>query len=194
MSLIESIMNEQNSKFWWNEYFKKKWDNLDGRKQTRFFMQTIVSNLPNPVINKISKYRSVLDWGCALGQGVDVLTKTFTKTKIFGLDFSTIAIDKAKEFNMPKDNIERAIKRGAGELEGANIEEITYEAFGPEGIALIIKCITDNRNRTVSNIRHILTKHGGSLGEANTVLWMFEEKGVLRFSKAQLNEKNISRA
>lgn len=103
------------------------------------------------------------------------------------------AIDKAKEFNMPKDNIERAIKRGTGELEGANIEEITYEAFGPEGVALIIKCITDNRNRTVANIRHILTKHGGSLGEANTVIWMFEEKGVLRFSKDQFKEKNISR-
>ena len=115
MSLIESIMNEQNSKFWWNEYFKKKWDNLDGRKQTRFFMQTIVSNLPNPVINKISKYRSVLDWGCALGQGVDVLTKTFTKTKIFGLDFSTIAIDKAKElypkYNFYSDPLEKINKK-----------------------------------------------------------------------------------
>ncbi|MFH0854367.1 MAG: YebC/PmpR family DNA-binding transcriptional regulator, partial [bacterium] len=102
------------------------------------------------------------------------------------------AIDKAKEFNMPKDNIEKAIKRGTGEIEGANIEEITYEAFGPDGIALIIKCITDNRNRTVANIRHILTKHGGSMGEANAVAWMFDEKGVIRISKNQLVEKNIS--
>ncbi|MFH1029630.1 MAG: YebC/PmpR family DNA-binding transcriptional regulator [bacterium] len=103
------------------------------------------------------------------------------------------AIDKAKEFNMPKDNIEKAIKRGTGELEGMNIEEITYEAFGPDGIALIIKCITDNRNRTVSNIRHILTKHGGNLGEAKTVLWMFEEKGVVRFNESQLAEKKLAR-
>lgn len=103
------------------------------------------------------------------------------------------AIDKAKEFNMPKDNIEKAIKRGTGELEGVNIEDITYEAFGPVGMVIIIKCITDNRNRTVSNIRHILTKHGGNLGEAKTVLWMFEEKGVVRLSESQLALKNLAR-
>lgn len=102
------------------------------------------------------------------------------------------AIDKAKQFNMPKDNIERAIKRGTGELEGANIEEITYEAYGPDGVALIIKCLTDNRNRTVSNVRHILSKHNGSLGETNSVLWMFDEKGVVRFYENQLVEKNIN--
>lgn len=101
------------------------------------------------------------------------------------------AIDKAKEFNMPKDNIERAIKRGTGELEGVKIEEIIYEGFGPEGVALIIKCFTDNKNRTASNIRHVLTKYGGRLGEPNSVIWMFEEKGVIRFNKKQLDENKI---
>lgn len=107
--------------------------------------------------------------------------------------FLRTAIDKAKEFNMPKDNIERAIKRGTGELEGERIEEIVYEGFGPDGIALIIKCLTDNKNRTVANIRHILTKHNGRLGEANTVMWMFEEKGIIRFLKSEFAEKWIDR-
>jgi len=103
-----------------------------------------------------------------------------------------VAIEKAKQFNMPKDNIERAIKKGTGELEGVNYEEIIYEAYGPSGIALIIKCITDNKNRTAANIRHILTKSGGSLGEPNTVMWMFENKGVIRFKEKELADKNIS--
>ncbi|MFH1192122.1 MAG: YebC/PmpR family DNA-binding transcriptional regulator [bacterium] len=107
--------------------------------------------------------------------------------------FLRTAIDKAKEFNMPKDNIERAIKKGTGELEGAKIEEIVYEGFGPEGTALIIKCLSDNKNRTVANIRHILTKHNGRLGEVNTVMWMFEEKGVIRFLKSAILEKGIGR-
>ncbi len=103
------------------------------------------------------------------------------------------AIEKAKEFNMPKDNIDRAIKKGTGELEGARIEEIIYEGFGPEGTALIIKCLSDNKNRTVANIRHILTKANGRLGEINTVMWMFEEKGVIRFLASALFEKGIDR-
>ena len=86
-------------------------------------------------------------------------------------------IDKAHSFNMPKDNIERAIKRGTGQIEGEQIEEITYEAYGPSGIALIIEIITDNRNRTIAEIKHILNKFGGKLAEAGSVKYMFDRKG-----------------
>ena len=91
-----------------------------------------------------------------------------------------LAIDQARAANMPKTNIERAIKRGTGELEGGKIEEITYEGFGPNGTAFIIECLTNNRNRTSSAIKHILTKYGGSLGGPNSVSWMFEPKGIIR--------------
>jgi YebC/PmpR family DNA-binding regulatory protein len=91
-----------------------------------------------------------------------------------------LAIDLAKAANVPKDNIERAIKRGTGEGGGGPIETVTYEGFGPEGSALIIEGLTDNRNRTSANIKHILSKHGGSLGGPNAVSWMFEQKGILR--------------
>jgi len=91
-----------------------------------------------------------------------------------------LAVDQAKQSNMPKDNIERAIKRGAGELEGGQIEEAIYEGFGPSGVAIIIETLTDNKNRTVSNVKHILTKYGGGLGSSNSVLWQFERKGVVR--------------
>ena len=87
------------------------------------------------------------------------------------------AIDKAREMNMPKDNIERAIKKGIGQIGGAQIEEITYEAYGPSGIALIIEMITDNRNRTIAEIKHILNKFGGKLAEAGSVKYMFDRKG-----------------
>lgn len=86
------------------------------------------------------------------------------------------AIDRARADNMPKDSIERAVKKGAGELEGVNFEEITYEAYGPGGVALIIEALTDNRNRTAPDLRHILDRRGGSLGSTGTVLWMFERK------------------
>ena len=91
-----------------------------------------------------------------------------------------LAIDQAKAANMPKDNIDRAIKRGTGEIAGGTIETITYEGFGPEGSALIIECLTDNRNRTAANIKHYLTKYGGSLGAPGSVSWQFEQKGVIR--------------
>ncbi|MFH0856279.1 MAG: YebC/PmpR family DNA-binding transcriptional regulator [bacterium] len=103
------------------------------------------------------------------------------------------AIDKAKELNMPKDNIERAIKKGTGELEGARLEEIIYEGFGPAGAALIIKCLTDNKNRTASNIRHILTKYGGRMGEPNSVAWMFSEFGVIRIDAEELGAHKLDR-
>jgi len=89
------------------------------------------------------------------------------------------AITAARAANMPSKNIENAIKRGTGEIEGAAYEEITYEGYGPGGVALYIQSMTDNKNRTSSEIRHILTKHGGSLGEVGCVTWMFEKKGQI---------------
>ncbi|BAT70907.1 conserved hypothetical protein [Thermosulfidibacter takaii ABI70S6] len=89
------------------------------------------------------------------------------------------AIQLAKSVNMPKENIERAIKRGLGELPGVAYEEVIYEGYGPGGVAILIEAITDNRNRTVSEIRTIFNKHGGSLGEAGCVAWMFDKKGVI---------------
>ncbi len=89
------------------------------------------------------------------------------------------AIEKARKFNMPKENIERAIKRGTGEIEGASYEEVTYEGYGPGGVAVIVKCLTDNRNRAASEVRHAFSKHGGNLGTSGCVSWMFERKGVI---------------
>jgi len=88
-----------------------------------------------------------------------------------------LAIEKAKEVNMPKDNIEKAIKRSSEQTEGSQIEEILYEAYGPGGVALIIEGITDNKNRTIAEIRHILTKFGGKLAESGSVRYMFDKKG-----------------
>lgn len=90
------------------------------------------------------------------------------------------AIEFAKSVNMPKENIERAIKRGTGELMEESYEEVMYEGYGPGGVAILIEAITDNRNRTVSEIRSIFTKYGGSLGEAGCTSWIFEKKGIVR--------------
>ena len=97
-----------------------------------------------------------------------------------------LAIEKAKQANMPKENIERAIKRGIGKLEGAKIEQIIYEAFGPNGIPLIIEVLTDNKNRAVANIKSILNKYGGNLSGPNSVLWMFKKYGVLRINRSEI--------
>ncbi|MBI5221828.1 MAG: YebC/PmpR family DNA-binding transcriptional regulator [Candidatus Magasanikbacteria bacterium] len=94
-----------------------------------------------------------------------------------------LAIDQAKAANMPKDNIERAIIRGTGEIAGGRIEEVEYEGFGPEGTAFIIECLTDNRNRTSSAIKHILTKYGGSLAGPNSVKWLFSQKAAIHVGK-----------
>lgn len=93
------------------------------------------------------------------------------------------AIEKAKAANMPNDNIERAIKKGAGELDGVNYEEITYEGYGPGGIAVLVEVLTDNRNRTASDIRHYFSKFGGNLGSTGCVSFMFDRKGVLIIEK-----------
>jgi len=87
--------------------------------------------------------------------------------------------EKARSFNMPSQNIERAIKKGTGELEGVRIEEMTIEAYGPGGVALIIEAITDNKNRTISEIKYLLSQHSGKLAEAGSVNWLFERKGTL---------------
>lgn len=94
------------------------------------------------------------------------------------------AIDKAKAENMPKDNVERAIKKGVGGLEGVNYEETTYEGYGPGGTAVLVEVMTDNRNRTVSEVRSIFTKCNGNMGETGCVSWLFDKKGLLVFPKS----------
>ncbi len=99
------------------------------------------------------------------------------------------AVLAAKEENMPKDNIDRAIKKGTGELAGGvAYEEITYEGYGPAGVAVIVEVMTDNKNRTVAEIRHIFSKHGGNLGENGCVAWMFDKKGSIVFDKKAVDE------
>ena len=93
------------------------------------------------------------------------------------------AIDKAKQENMPKDNIERAIKKGTGGMEGVTYEEITYEGYGPGGAAVLVEVLTDNRNRTVSDVRSIFTKCNGNMGETGCVSWLFDKKGLIIFPK-----------
>jgi len=90
-----------------------------------------------------------------------------------------LAIDRAKQGNMPKDNIERAVLRGTGQLKGESIEEITFEGYGPQGTALIVEVVTDNRNRSVSDVRRVFRAHGGNLGSTGCVLWLFERRGYI---------------
>jgi len=101
------------------------------------------------------------------------------------------AVAEAKANNMPKDNIERAIKRGTGELEGATYEEITYEGYGPGGVAIICECLTDNTNRTTPEIRHIFEKHGGNLGTPGSVRFQFEKKGYFAVEKSAVGEDKL---
>ena len=91
-----------------------------------------------------------------------------------------LAVQRAREVNMPADNIERAIQRGAGGKDGAQLEEVRYEGYGPHGVAVMVDTVTDNRNRTVAAIRNLFTRAGGSLGEANSVGWIFTQQGVIR--------------
>jgi len=98
------------------------------------------------------------------------------------------AIEAAKSSNMPKENIERAIKKGTGELEGVTYEEVTYEGYGPGGVAVLVEALTDNRQRAVADVRHIFAKHGGNLGEPGSVAWMFEKKGIMTVEKTSIDE------
>lgn len=100
-----------------------------------------------------------------------------------------LAIDRAKAINMPKDNIERAIKRGAGEGGGAPIEEFIYEGLGPAKTQFIVKCLSDNKNRTAAEIRHLFSKHGGALG---TVTWNFAQRGIIMIEQAEINNKKLT--
>ncbi|MBT3182332.1 MAG: YebC/PmpR family DNA-binding transcriptional regulator [Deltaproteobacteria bacterium] len=92
-------------------------------------------------------------------------------------------LDKARAANMPNDNVSRAIKRGTGELEGVNYEEVTFEGYGPGGVAVLVETMTDNRNRTVAEFRHLFSRKNGNLGEVGCVAWMFTKQGVLTFNK-----------
>ncbi len=101
------------------------------------------------------------------------------------------AVLAAKAENMPKDNIERAIKKGTGELEGVNYEELTYEGYGPGGVAMMLEVLTDNKNRTVADVRHVFSKYNGSLGEAGCVSWMFGKKGLMTIEKSGVDEDRL---
>lgn len=148
-----------------------KWHNIQARKGKQ---DALRSNM----FSKLSKVISV-----AARQGADP-----------AMNFSLrLAIEKAKASGMPKDNIERAVKKGSGADGGAQMEEILYEAFGPGGTAILIKAVTDNKNRTLQDVKHVLSKNGGSLGNSGSVLWMFEQFGWVAIEKKQLSEKNLNR-
>jgi YebC/PmpR family DNA-binding regulatory protein len=102
-----------------------------------------------------------------------------------------LAIEKAKEVNMPHDNIKRAIMKGTGELPGAAYEEVVYEGYGPGGVALYIQTLTDNKNRTVPELRHLLAKHGGNMGESGCVAWLFEKSGYILVEKTVVDEDSL---
>lgn len=102
-----------------------------------------------------------------------------------------VAVQDARGSNVPSDNIDRAIKRGTGELEGVSYEEISYEGYAPGGAAIFIESVTDNRNRTVAEIRHQFSKHGGNLGENGSVAWMFEKRGYLAFEADSMTEEEF---
>ncbi len=101
------------------------------------------------------------------------------------------AVLAAKTDNMPQDNIDRAIKRGTGELEGLTYDEVTYEGYGPGGVAMLIEALTDNKNRTLPEIRHAFSKHGGTMGDTGSVAWMFDQKGLIVINKEAEDEDEV---
>lgn len=101
------------------------------------------------------------------------------------------AIDDAKANNVPNDNIDRAVQRGTGELEGVDYEEAVFEGYAPGGVAVLVETVTDNRNRTVSELRHLFSRHGGSMGEAGSVAWQFERRGEIALDREQLDEEQF---
>ncbi len=103
-----------------------------------------------------------------------------------------LAIQRARDNNMPLDNIERAIKRGSGELEGAILIELVLEGYGPSGTAILVEALTDNRNRTVQDVRNIFSRHGGSMGEAGCVAWLFDAKGVIPVKTDDLDADDLA--
>lgn len=105
-----------------------------------------------------------------------------------------LAVEKAKEVNMPHDNIKKAIMKGTGELPGVSYEEFIYEGYGPAGVAVMVEVMTDNKNRTVPEIRHIMAKNGGNLGESGCVAWMFDQKGYILVSREKASEDAVMTA
>jgi YebC/PmpR family DNA-binding regulatory protein len=105
-----------------------------------------------------------------------------------------IAVDRARQANMPKDNIERAIRKGLGAGDGETYEEVVYEGYGPGGAAIYVQALTDNKNRTVGEVRHVLTKHGGNLGAAGCVAYLFEKRGLISFDRAGLDPDAVLEA
>lgn len=105
-----------------------------------------------------------------------------------------VVVDKAKEASMPRENIERSIKRGTGEIEGAAYEELTYEGYGPGGSAIILECYTENKNRTVAEVRHAFSKHGGNLAENGSVAWQFKRVGQIEVARNGLDEDDFTLA
>lgn len=101
------------------------------------------------------------------------------------------AVSAARGANMPNENVQRAIKRGTGELPGVTYEQAEYEGYGPGGIAVLIECLSDNKNRTVAELRNLFSKHGGSMGEAGCVSWIFEKKGIIDVEKSKANEETL---
>jgi YebC/PmpR family DNA-binding regulatory protein len=125
-----------------------------------------------------------------------ITRELITAAKIGGGDPSgnsrlRVAIAAAKAVNMPNDNISRAIKKGTGELEGVTYEEYLYEGYGPGGVAVLVEVLTDNKNRTVADIRHLFTKHNGNLGEAGCVAWMFAKKGTVSVPRKAIAEEAL---
>lgn len=102
-----------------------------------------------------------------------------------------LALQKAKENNIPKENIQRAIQKGSGTLEGSNYEEIKYDGYGPGGVAIMVEAMTDNRNRTAADVRHLFSKYGGNLGESGCVSWMFKQKGVFIVEQDGVDEEEL---
>ncbi|MGI8757107.1 MAG: YebC/PmpR family DNA-binding transcriptional regulator [Acidimicrobiales bacterium] len=102
-----------------------------------------------------------------------------------------LAIEKAREKSMPVDNIKRAVQRGTGEVEGASYEEATYEGYGPGGAAVLVQAATDNRNRTVADLRFLFSKHGGNLGESGSVAWQFQQKAVIELASGDYSEEDV---
>ena len=150
-----------------------KWHNIQARKGKQ---DAIRSNI-------FSKY----------AKQISIVTKTGGDK--MDANFSLrLLVEKAKAAGMPKDNIDRAIKRGTGEInDGAQIEEALYEGYGANGIAVIIQTLSDNKNRTVSDLKHILSKRGGSLGNAGSVLWMFDQKGIIEISDEKFKATNLDK-
>ena len=147
-----------------------KWHNIQARK-------SVQDAKKSKFFTKVTKELML----AARAGGADTALNTRLKS----------AIAAAKAVNLPKDKIEQAIKKGTGELAGENFDEVMYEGYGPGGVAILVEAATDNRNRTVAEVRHLLAKGGGSMGEAGCVGWMFSKKGVFSFSKESFTEDQL---